>query len=292
MNLNRRNFFLGAGALAATAATGLSNLKKDTPATETATQMQRNNDAIGSKIDRVLAENPTPKPEETIERAPDMNNFIRLQNKEEFLRKDNLSKQRGPRDMKDHFSSEEIDDIVWNIYNEARHLGVMEPVAGQLAVLLCVIDRMKHRSDAPTATGVIYRAWQFSWVKKKFFPIYRENISETERKISEARIRIMGKRNLVGIRKLVTKLVSGRNIGQVRQEIVKQIEATGVEVPDTPILFYKRTDWDHTDPRNPNYNNMSASSRAHWANLVTNMRIRLERPFTIGSHTFYSAHRL
>lgn len=217
--------------------------------------------------------------------------FFKFQTPDEHREKVRKSFERKPRNPETRFSNEEIDDIIWNVFNEAKS----EPREGQLGTMLCVIDRMLHKNNPSTATGVIYKRNQFSWVREVRFPVPRViNNPELKLRLSE-RFRKFKDKNgvsneeyILNIRKLVLEFLSGKTVGDARKKIVEEIsKITGIKIPEKPgVLFYKRTDWNH---RNLNEKRLSSNSKRIFTKIEDDMLARGQKPILLGAHTFYTA---
>jgi hypothetical protein len=200
------------------------------------------------------------------------------------------SRVNAPRNPDTKFSKEEIEDLIWNMVNEA---GPKEPEEGRLGIMLCVLDRILHKDNPATATGVIYKNWQFSWVDHgRAFPIPKKPTSlEAEKERQKKLIESKKYTELVLEMRNFIKKITGDGkltVGEIKKKIVKEIEEkTGIIVPFTPVLFYKRYDWDHNDPKKRK--RMSKRTVRMFKQIEAKMKRRGQVPFRLGSHNFYTA---
>lgn len=187
-------------------------------------------------------------------------NFIKKYPKSEIETKKELSKEKGIRNESDILSTTEIDDIIWNIYNESKISNI-----SQIGIILSVIDRMLHPNFPKTATGVIFEHKQYSWVYKKRFPLEGDFYNEKDTAIP----RWHKKRFLINIRNLIYDIFQNRTIKEVREILIKIVNKNEEKIPvERKVLFYRSVALDKKWNQQM-INEQSESSEIFFQNLIT-----------------------
>jgi hypothetical protein len=181
--------------------------------------------------------------------------------------------------------------LIWNLFHESRGETTL---AGKLLPLLSVLDRYAHPSFPSDISTVIFRRNQYSWVDEGSFPSMMKDfkgvvpsVRPTLNEFSETDFA-----QLLECTKIVNAVISENGsfltIQKTRERILNLIEQETKIKINFPVLFYKRTDWDHNNPQNPNYNKMSENTRSMFRTLEINMLSKGLRPIVIGNHTAYT----